>query len=185
MIDAVILVGGRGSRLGYLTKNTPKPLLKINGQIFLDTLLAKLIKYNFDNIYLLCSFKKEKFFKLYHNKIIHNSKIICIDEGLPKGTGGALYKLKKIIRKDFLLINGDTYFDIDISKLLVNRFKNNICTIALTPNNDDRKNIKINNIKIDKNNRIQFTKKTSNLINGGICFFKKKYLNLLLKKNVL
>ena len=67
MIDAVILVGGKGSRLGYLTKKTPKPLLKINDQIFLDVLIAKLIKYNFDKIYLLCSFKKEKFFELYKN----------------------------------------------------------------------------------------------------------------------
>jgi histidinol-phosphate phosphatase family protein len=182
MIDAVILVGGKGSRLGHLTKKTPKPLLNINGQIFLDILIAKLIKYNLNKIYLLCSFKKKKFFKLYNNKIIHNSKIICIDEGPPKGTGGALYILKKKIKKDFLLINGDTYFDIDISKLLKNRFKNNICTIALTSNSSNKKNIKINNIQIDRDNRILFTKKSSNLMNGGIYFFKKKILKFFIKK---
>ena len=183
MIDAVILVGGKGSRLGYLTKNTPKPLLKINDQIFLDTLIAKLIKYNFNKIYLLCSYKKEQFFKLYNNKIIHNSKIICIDEGLAKGTGGALFKLKKIIKKDFLLINGDTFFDINISKLLENKFQNNICTMALTSNRDYKKNIKINNIKINENNEIQFTKNSSKLMNGGIYFFKRKILNFFIKKN--
>ena len=142
MIDAVILVGGKGSRLGHITKNIPKPLLKINDQIFLDTLIAKLIKYNFNKIYLLCSFKKEKFFKMYNNKIIHNSKILCIDEGLAKGTGGALFKLKKVIEKDFLLINGDTFFDIDITKLIENKFQNNICTIALTSNRTYKTNIK-------------------------------------------
>ena len=182
MIDAVILVGGKGSRLGYLTKNTPKPLLKINNQVFLDALIAKLIKYNFNKIYLLCSFKKEQFFKLYNNKTIHNSKIICIDEGTSKGTGGALYKLKKIIKKDFLLINGDTYFDIDISLILDNKFQNNICTIALTSNYGQKKNVKINNIKINKNNQIQFTKNSSNLINGGIYFFRKKIFNFIIKK---
>ena len=182
MIDAVILVGGKGSRLGHLTKRTPKPLLNINGQIFLDILIAKLIKYNLNTIYLLCSFKKEKFFKLYNNKIIHNSKIICIDEGSPKGTGGALYKLKKKIKKDFLLINGDTYFDIDISKLLKNKFENNICTMALASNNSNKKNIMINNIQIDKNNKILFTQKSSNLMNGGIYFFKKKMLKFFIKK---
>ena len=135
MIDAVILVGGKGTRLGVLTKNTPKPLLKINNQVFLDALLSKLLKYNFKKIYLICSFKKEKFFNLYHNKILHNSKIICIDEGYPKGTGGALYKIKNFIKKDFILINGDTYFDIDISKIIETKFRNNICTIALTKNN--------------------------------------------------
>ena len=140
MIDAVILVGGKGSRLGYLTKNIPKPLLKINNQVFLDVLIAKLIKYNFNKIYLLCSFKKEKFFKLYNNKSIHNSKIICIDEGLPKGTGGALYKLKKKIKKNFLLINGDTYFDINFSKIFNNINKKKIGTIALTSNYGNAKN---------------------------------------------
>ena len=182
MIDAVILVGGKGSRLGYLTKNIPKPLLKINNQIFLDSLIAKLIKYNFNRIYLLCSFKKESFFKLYNNKTIHNSKILCIDEGVAKGTGGALYKLKNIIKKDFLLINGDTYFDIDISKLLENKFQNNICTIALTSNNKYKKNIKINNINIDKNNLIKFSNNFSNLMNGGIYFFKKKIFKFIVKK---
>ena len=184
MIEVVILVGGKGSRLGYLTKNTPKPLLKINDQIFLDILISKLIRYNFKKIYLLCSFQKEKFFKLYKNKTIHNSKIICVDEGAAKGTGGALYKLKKIINKDFLLINGDTYFDIDISTILNNKFQNNICTMALTSNYGHKKNIKINNIKINRNNEIQFTKNSSNLMNGGIYFFKKKYLILLPTKNV-
>ena len=182
MIDAVVLVGGIGSRLGYLTKNTPKPLLKINNQIFLDTLIAKLIKYKFNKIYLLCSFKKEKFFRLYNNKIIHNSKIMCIDEGNPKGTGGALYKLKNIVKRDFLLINGDTYFDIDISKLLENKFKDNICTIALTSNKKYKKNIKINNIKINRNNQIQFSKDFSSLMNGGIYFFKKKIFKFIIKK---
>ena len=182
MTDAVILVGGRGSRLGYLTKNTPKPLLKINNKVFLDVLIAKLIKYDFNIIYLLCSYKKEKFFRLYNNKNIHNSTIKCIDEGSAKGTGGALYKLKKIIKEDFILINGDTFFDINISKLIKNKFQNNICTIALTSNKINKKNIKINNIKINKNNKIEFTKNLSFLMNGGIYFFRKQIFKFITEK---
>ena len=182
MIDAVILVGGKGTRLGVLTKNTPKPLLKINNQVFLDALLSKLLKYNFKKIYLICSFKKEKFFNLYHNKILHNSKIICIDEGYPKGTGGALYKIKNFIKKDFILINGDTYFDIDISKIIETKFRNNICTIALTKNNKKVSNHKINNIIINKKNILQFSKEKSNLMNGGVYFFKQKFFKLIVKK---
>ena len=99
--DAVILVGGKGTRLGNLTKKIPKPLLKINNKPFLDQLISKLIKYNFKYIYLLCQYKKNIFFKKYHNKILHNSKIICIDEGKQKGTGGALYGLKKKLKRIF------------------------------------------------------------------------------------
>ena len=55
MTDLVILVGGRGKRLGKITNSIPKPLIKINNKSFLDILLSKVITYNFKNIYLLCS----------------------------------------------------------------------------------------------------------------------------------
>ena len=70
MNDIVILVGGRGSRLKKITKKTPKPLILINKKRFLDILISKLIKFQFNNIFLLCSYKKEQFFKLYHKKKI-------------------------------------------------------------------------------------------------------------------
>ena len=81
MIDVAILVGGKGSRLGKITKYEPKPLLKIRKVRFLDLIISKLLKYNLKKIYLLCAFKKEKFFKLNHKKKIHNSIIYCINEG--------------------------------------------------------------------------------------------------------
>ena len=68
MTDLVILVGGRGKRLGKITNSIPKPLIKINKKSFLDILLSKVITYNFNNIYLLCSYKKKLFFKKYHKK---------------------------------------------------------------------------------------------------------------------
>ena len=102
MIDVAILVGGKGSRLGKITKSTPKPLLRINNIRFLDLIITNLLKYNLNNIYLLCSYKKKFFFKLYHKKKIKDSSIFCIDEGNPKGTGGALYKLKKKVKRNFI-----------------------------------------------------------------------------------
>ena len=45
MNDIVILVGGKGSRLGKLTKKNPKPLIKIKNKRFLDIILSKLIKF--------------------------------------------------------------------------------------------------------------------------------------------
>ena len=47
-----------GKRLGKITNSIPKPLIKINNKSFLDILLSKVITYNFKNIYLLCSYKK-------------------------------------------------------------------------------------------------------------------------------
>ena len=115
--DVVILVGGLGTRLGSITKRIPKPLIKINKVPFLDQLISKLIKYNYSNIYLLCSYKKKLFFDRYNNKFFHNTKITCIDEGKLKGTGGALFKIKNKIKNNFIFMNGDTFFDLDFNFL--------------------------------------------------------------------
>ena len=63
--QAVILCGGIGSRLGNITKKTPKPLIEIGKKPFLDYLIDNLIKYEVERILLLCSYKSNKFFKKY------------------------------------------------------------------------------------------------------------------------
>lgn len=172
--DIVLLVGGRGSRIKRLTTKIPKPLIRIGSKSFLDHLISKLIKYNFKKIYLLCSYKKKIFFNKYHKKKIHNSQIICVDEGQQKDTGGALYKLRNKIKNNFILMNGDTYFDIDLNNLLSMKMNKIIGVVALTLSENLINNNKINNIKLNNNNEIRFTKNKSKLSNGGIYLFKKE-----------
>ena len=177
MIDVAILVGGKGSRLGDITKSTPKPLLKINNIRFLDLVISNLSKYNLLNIYLLCSYKRKKFFKIYHKKKINNSLIYCIDEGKFKGTGGALYNLKKKVKKDFILLNGDTFFDINFNEFMKIKLKTKIALIALTKNINYKNNKKINNISLNKDRTIRSSSTGSNLMNGGIYYFNKSIFN--------
>jgi len=172
--DIVLLVGGRGSRINKLTTKIPKPLIRIGSKSFLDHLISKLIKYNFKKIYLLCSYKKKIFFNKYHKKKIHNSQIICVDEGQQKDTGGALYKLRNKIKNNFILMNGDTYFDIDLNNILSMKMNKIIGVVALTLSENLINNNKINNIKLNNNNEIRFTKNKSKLSNGGIYLFKKE-----------
>ena len=88
--QAVILVGGLGSRLGVITTKTPKPLIKVNNKPFLDYIINFLIKYNFKKLTLLTKFKHQLFFKRYHNKIINGAKIKCIKQKKLYGTAGSL-----------------------------------------------------------------------------------------------
>lgn len=181
--DIAILVGGRGKRIKKITNFTPKPLIKIGEKCFLDQIISKIIRYDFKNIYLLCSYKKKFFFNRYHNKKIHNSKIKCVDEGAFKGTGGALYKLKNKISKNFILINGDTFFDIDYNKLINFKLRNYFGLIAITENRKLNNNLKMKNINLDKNKEIYFTKKETRLSNGGIYLFSRKIFSLIENKN--
>ena len=179
--DAVILVGGKGSRLGSITLKTPKPLIKINNKPFLDQLLSKLIKYNFKNIYLLCSYKKKLFFKKYHKTIYHNTKILCIDEGKAKGTGGALYKLKNKINNNFILLNGDTFFNVDLNYLIKKNLYNKSIFMCLTNIKKTKNNFLLNNLSVKKN-IIIFSKRKSEFINGGIYLINKNILKKIKNK---
>ena len=132
----------------------------------------------------MCSYKKEKFFELYQNKRIHNSIVKCIDEGSQKDTGGGLIKLKNKIKNGFYLINGDSYLDGDLN--LLREFKNDktIGKIAVTINKDYKKNNKLNNIIIKNRHLLDFSKKKTNLMNGGIYYFNKKIFRYLSKKKI-
>ncbi len=177
--DLVILVGGRGTRIKKLTYNTPKPLIKIDKTPFLDQLIANKLRYEFKRIFLLCSFKKDMFFKKYHNKKIHKTKIICVNEGSSKDTAGGLYKLRKILKKRFILINGDTFFDFDMNEFIIHKLNNNIGAMALTKVNISKNQNKINNIKINKNKKVLFSNYPTNLINGGTYLFDKRIFKFI------
>ena len=182
--DIVVLVGGRGRRLGKITKKLPKPLIKINSRPFLEHLLAKLLKYNFKRIYLLCSYKKNKFYKLYHNKQIHNTKIICIDEGKQKGTGGALFKLKRKINKNFILLNGDTFFNINYEIIKKINITNKTAFVALTNINKSINNKILNNLALNTKNIVYFSKSKTYMMNGGVYLINKKIFKLVKNKTM-
>ena len=184
MIDVAILVGGKGSRLNKITKKVPKPLIKINKKKFLDHLLINLAKYKFRNIYLLCSYKKHIFYKYYNNKKIHKSVIKCIDEGTPKGTGGALYKIKNKVSRKFIVLNGDTFFNINYENLINTDLKNFYTCIALIKTKLFKYNKKMSNLNISKNGTLNFSEKKTDLMNGGVYLFSKKIFRFINKRNL-
>ena len=69
-LSLVILCGGKGKRLGNITKKTPKPLIKINKKPFIEYLINFYQRYNFDKIYLIGHYKSLQFKKIFH-KIDH------------------------------------------------------------------------------------------------------------------
>lgn len=179
--ELVILVGGRGVRLGNITNFTPKPLIEIDGKPFLDILLSKIIRHNFKKIYLLCSYKQKKFFKKYNNTKIHNTRILCINEGKQKGTGGALFKLKNIIKKNFVLMNGDTFFDIDLNLLKKINLKKKSIFVALANTKKSKNNFLMNNLDLHKK-RVYIPKIKTNMMNGGTYLINKNILRKIKNK---
>lgn len=117
--QAVILVGGLGTRLGARTKAAPKPMLDIGGRPFLDTLIDELARYQvFDEILLLAGHKADIVEAHYAGAARGRAKILVSRETEPLGTGGALVNARDLLHDRFLLLNGDSLFDFNLLDLI-------------------------------------------------------------------
>ena len=181
ILSLVILAGGKGTRLKKISKGVPKPIIKIGGKPFIENIINHYSKYNFNKIYILSGYKSY-LFKRYDNKIFNSIKTELIQEKTPLGTGGALSLLKSKIKNDFILVNGDTFFNFDLDILLKNIDNKNIAHIAMVKNLNYKTNQKLNGLALNKNNEI-FLKKNSKLMNGGAIYIKKSFLKHLKNQN--
>lgn len=179
--QAVILCGGFGTRLGLLTQKTPKPLLSFSKKPFLDYILKNLSRFGIKKILLLCHFQKDQFIKKYHNKRKFNLSIRCVVEKTPLGTFGSLKKSYKYLQPYFLLLNGDTFFDINLRDF-INRFNSGsfIGALAVAKKRENRfSKLSINNDYISKFN---IKNNISSFINSGTYIFSKKICEIKSKK---
>jgi D,D-heptose 1,7-bisphosphate phosphatase len=118
--QAVILVGGLGTRLGERTKTVPKPMLPVGGRPFLDTLIDEIARYDvIDEILLLAGHKAEIIQSRYEGATRGRARITVALEPGPLGTAGALVHAKDLLQERFLLLNGDSFFDFNILDLAV------------------------------------------------------------------
>ncbi len=107
-MQAVILAAGLGTRMGKLTKNTPKPMLKILNKNLLEWKINFLPK-EVDEVILVVGYKSEvikKYFKDYFN----GKKITYVMDDELKGTANALWKAKNILKGNFLVMMGDDIY---------------------------------------------------------------------------
>lgn len=177
-LDLVILVGGKGTRIKKYLKGLPKPMLRFNEKFFLSYIINFASKYNLNKIYLLTGYKSDIIFEKFNNKTFNFVKIECIKEKQEMGTGGALNSIKKKIN-DFILLNGDTLFDINYLKLIKSLNKNNYGVMSLVKKAKQNSK-KLNSLSL--NNEIVKNKTNGNLMNGGVYFFRKEFLRFIPKK---
>jgi D,D-heptose 1,7-bisphosphate phosphatase len=181
-LDLVILAGGKGSRIKKYLKGLSKPMSRFNNKYFIEYIIQNYSKYNFNKIYILTGYRSSHIFKKFHKKIYNFIEIECLKEKKLLGTGGALHILKKKKVKDFILLNGDTIFDINLNDLIKSKKKNSLGSIALIKNISNKNNKKLNNLKIS-NNLLSYDK-NGLLMNGGIYYFKKDIFKYIKNKNI-
>ncbi len=176
-MQAVILAAGRGKRLGLLTKDKPKPLVEINGKSLLEYNMDNLIGF-VDEVILVIGYRGEQI-KNRFKKNYKGIKLKYIKQDKQLGTGHALSLVKKIIKKNFLVLMGD---DLYSKKDIKNCLKNKLCVLAKKVDNPERYGI----FKLKKGNNIKDViekpkKYVGNLANVGVYNLNKEIFKELIK----
>lgn len=139
-MDAVVLVGGQGTRLRPLTVTTPKPMLPTAGVPFLTHLLVRARDAGVDHAILSTAYKPEVFEGYFGDGADLGLKITYVNEAEPLGTGGGIRNVADHLRgEDFLVFNSDVLTGADLGALVAaHRSRGADVTLYLTEVADAR-----------------------------------------------
>ncbi len=117
VMQAAILIGGKGTRLGQAVTETPKPLLEVCGRPFVEHVMLNLRRFGFTDFLLLAGYRADVVKERYCPETSFLKEIEAtvrvVVEPEPLGTAGALKYASNYLQDEFLLINGDSIFDFN------------------------------------------------------------------------
>jgi D-glycero-alpha-D-manno-heptose 1-phosphate guanylyltransferase len=118
MFEAVILAGGQGTRLKSVTGELPKPMVDVNGVPFLYRLMKRLEEQGCQRIVLSLCYRAGYIIACIHKDQPVDCAVDFAVEEQPLDTGGAIkYAAQYITTEKFVVLNGDTYSDVDYNEL--------------------------------------------------------------------
>lgn len=133
MTQVVILVGGRGTRLLTLTKDRiPKPMINIGKNPFLLHLINEFKKHGLTNFVLCTGYLSNAFKEFFGDGSRFDVSITYSEEYKPLGSAGALKNAECLLEENFILVNGDDFYNIDYNNFFSFHEKNKaLVTLAL------------------------------------------------------
>jgi D-glycero-alpha-D-manno-heptose 1-phosphate guanylyltransferase len=175
--EAIILAGGFGTRLQAVVSDVPKPMAPINNEPFLNYVFDYLLHYKIEHVVLSTGYLADKISEHYKNEF-QGIKISYTKEETPLGTGGGIrLAMTKCYTSDVLVLNGDSFFDVNI----IDHFNNHIskqsdCSLALRKVDNAAR---YGTILLGTGNAVEAFKEKDNieqagLINGGVYILNRK-----------
>jgi mannose-1-phosphate guanylyltransferase len=113
-MQAVILVGGEGTRLRPLTSTLPKPVVPLVDRPFIAYMLEWLARHGVDDVVMSCGFLADSVRSVLGDGARYGVRLRYVEEPEPRGTAGALKFAEGLLDERFLMLNGDVLTDIDL-----------------------------------------------------------------------
>src|SRR6476469_5329404 len=114
-MQAVILVGGEGTRLRPLTSTVPKPVVPLVDRPFIAYMLEWLARHGVDDVVMSCGFLATAVRNVLGDGSQYGLRLHFVEEPEPRGTAGALKYAEPFLQDRFLMLNGDVLTDIDLT----------------------------------------------------------------------
>ena len=182
-LEAVILVGGRGVRLQGVVSDRPKPMAEVAGRPFAEWLLLALRAQGVRRVIFCTGYMSEVIEAHFRDGTQWDMEVLYSRDPIPLGTGGALrYALNQVHSNPFLVMNGDSYCRVDISRLEEAHTIHSSCaTLWLVQVNNCRR---YGSVVIGKDGVVQAfreksPKKCAGLINAGIYLFEREAAEII------
>ena len=187
-MKTVIMAGGKGTRISSIASDIPKPMIRIGEKPVLQLEIESLRKQGFDDFIITISHLGEIIRDYFGDGSKFGVKIEYYNETIPLGNAGALFKIKDKLQGDFLLINGDVLFDVDVQRMYEKHLEKGALVSILTHPNTHPYDSGI--IETDENNCVLkwFTKEDDrpkyyrNRVNAGIHILSASVLDQKIEK---
>jgi mannose-1-phosphate guanylyltransferase len=183
-MQAVILVGGEGTRLRPLTSTVPKPVVPLVDRPFIAYMLEWLTRHGVDDVIMSCGFLATAVRNVLGDGSGYGIRLRFVEEPDPRGTAGALKYAEPLLDERFLMLNGDILTDFDLSaQIAQHETSGATATLGLVPVDDPSAYglVRVN----DDNSVREFVEKPSadqidtNLISAGIYVLERSILDLV------
>src|SRR5690349_21587361 len=136
-MQALILVGGEGTRLRPLTSTVPKPVVPLVDRPFIAFMLEWLRGHGVDDVVISCGFLAAGVHNVLGDGSAYGMRLRYVEEPKPLGTGGAVKFAEELLDERFLMLNGDVLTDIDLTAQLEQHERTGArATLALVPVED-------------------------------------------------
>ena len=181
-----LMAGGFGTRLYPLTKDTPKPLLKVGKKPILEMIIEQFISHGFHDFYISTHFKSEQIRDYFKNGERHNISIKYVHEDVPLGTAGSLGLLPDNLPDlPVIVMNGDLLTKVDFKNLLDFHYENNTDATMCVREYDLQ--VPYGVVEIDDYNIKEITEKPIHnfFVNAGIYVLSKSLINKVNGKSYL